>query len=67
MLDNNIWWAALEIQRARELEWRMRNLRAKNPSPKITRKLALLVRRARREGLSPAEIEGIVRWALNHE
>jgi|Deesub1362B_J571_1020462.scaffolds.fasta_scaffold01399_6 hypothetical protein len=67
MLGNNCWWAALEIQRARELEWKMKHRWPMPKSPKVTRKLMQLVRKAKRQGLSPAEIEGIVRWALNHE
>ena len=67
MLDNNIWWAALEIQRARELEWEMRHRWPEPQKPRIARKLMHLVRKAKQQGLSPAEIEGIVRWALNHE
>lgn len=66
MFDNYIWWAALEIQRARELEWeRAHRHRVSLSQPvKIQRQLWRLVQRARRQGLSPAEIEGIVRWAL---
>lgn len=65
MLGNNPWWAALEIQRPRELEWERK--RRHRPPRRIEGKLIRLVRRAARQGLSPAEIEGIVRWALDHE
>jgi len=63
---NEVWWAGLEIQRARELVWeRAHRHPTSSPGPmRIKRKLMRLVQRARREGLSPAEIEGIVRWAL---
>lgn len=61
------WWIALEIERAKDLERQRPRGRPVNAPPWIERKLIRLVARARRAGLSRAEIEGIVRWALGHE
>ncbi|NOX44794.1 MAG: hypothetical protein GXO72_03530 [Caldiserica bacterium] len=67
MFDAVPWWGALEIERAKDLERGSPRGRPVNSPPWIERKLARLVARARRAGLTRAEIEMIVRWAVGHE
>ena len=61
------WWGALEIERAKTLEREIPRGRPVDSPTWIERRLARLVARARKAGFTQAEIERIVRWALNHE
>ena len=54
----------METERARELERNLPKGRPVDAPTRVERRLMRLVAKAKRLGLSPREIEGVVRWAL---